>query len=343
MPRHHPGNPASRVTIADVARQAGVSIATVSRVLNTSGPVIPETQVRVRAAISQLGYSPQAAARNLASQCTHAIGLLLPVIGGDFFSLMLNGVEAEVNRSGYDLLIATFQPDRGPRIYSTPLGKHNTDGVIIFTDPLFDTTIHHFYEAQFPIVLLYQSAPEQLPIPSVTIENKDGSRKLIDHLIDVHGYRRIGFLRGPDRNEDSFWRERGYRESMELHGITINPQWIAEGAFTEDISYNAVMHWVKSGNLREAIYAGSDEGAMGTYLALNQAGKRIPEDVAVVGFDDMSLARYLTPPLTTIKAPTEKVGRMAVRQLIRVIRTGSADPLSLLPTELVIRQSCGCK
>jgi DNA-binding LacI/PurR family transcriptional regulator len=103
------------------------------------------------------------------------------------------------------------------------------------------------------------------------------------------------------------------------------------------------MHWVKSGNLPEAIYAGSDEGAMGTYLALNQAGKRIPEDVAVVGFDDMSLARYLTPPLTTIKAPTEKVGRMAVRQLIRVIRTGSADPLSLLPTELVIRQSCGCK
>src|SRR5688500_17538866 len=194
-------------TISDVARRAGVPLATVRRGLNETAPVAEETVPRVRAAIKKLNYVPHAAARPLAARKTNTIGLLLPEISGAFFAPMLRGIEAGSQAGGVDLLIhATRAPDgdqRSPR----QLGEHNTDGLLVFTNYLDDAEITRLNRKGFPLVLLHRSSPNELNIPYVTFENKAGARQLMDHLIEVHGYRRIAFLEGPAGNEDSYWRK----------------------------------------------------------------------------------------------------------------------------------------
>ncbi len=331
-----------RVTIADVAERAGVSIATVSRVLNGTAPVTETTMAQVQAAIADLQYVPYAAARSLASKKTNTLGLLLPEISSDFMPPLLRGVELGARESGLGLLIATRGVGNANTIWRSPLGEHNTDGLLIFTDSLDEAELTRLYQLNFPLVLLYQSPPQDLHIPCVAFENKLGAQKLVGHLIEVHGYRRIAFLAGPEGNEDSYWRERGYRESLAGHAIPFDPRLVARGGFKREMGQSAVEKWLAAGLEMEAIFAGDDGTASGVITALQQAGKRVPEDVAVVGFDDVPTARYLTPPLTTVRAPIETAGREAARQLVRLIRRQQADPLILLPTELVIRRSCGC-
>jgi len=330
-------------TIADVAERAGVSTATVSRVINQTAPVAEETAARVRAAIAALNYHPSAAARGLASRKTSLIGLLTTEISTSFFTPILSGIEAGAREAGLGLLIHCTQdePSPGPG-YHRPMGPHNTDGLLVFAASLEDAELIYLYETGFPVVLLHQSPPDSLDIPYVTVENKSGARKLVDHLIEVHCYQRIAFLRGPESHEDSYWRELGYREALEAHGMPFDPTLVATGGFHKEIAQVAVGQWLKEGVEIDAVFAGDDESATGVITALHQAGKRVPEDIAVVGFDDVHMADYLMPPLTTVRAPIEQTGREAVRQLVRLIRTGHAEPLVLLPTELVIRRSCGC-
>ena len=192
------------------------------------------------------------------------------------------------------------------------------------------------------MVLLYESAPQTLRIPTVTVENKDGTRRIIDHLIESHGCRRIAFLKGPVGNEDSHWRELGYSASLASHGIDYDPALVFQADFNTDTSVKVVLDLMQNGCKPDAIFGGSDEGAFGAFLALNKLGLRIPQDVVVAGFDDLTLAQHLQPALTTVHAPTEEVGRVAFRQLHRLMRREEVELLTLLPTELIIRQSCGC-
>ncbi len=342
MPVKNKKNPLTFATIDDVARAAGVSTATVSRVLNHSDRVQAETAGKVLATMQELGYVPQAAARNLASRKTNTIGLLLPSIGEDFFAQMMRGIETRVAEAGYDLLIATKPENRPPVHSGLPLGRHNTDGMLIFTGNILKAEITPMFQERFPIVLLYQSPPDDLKMPYVTVENKDGSRNLIDHLIEVHGCKQIAFLRGPDGNEDSYWRERGYREAMEKHGLSVDESLIEFGDFNVETSRQAVARLVGSGKKFDAIFGCSDEGAIGALTALAQADIAVPDQVAVVGFDDLNLARFLAPPLTTVRAPTERVGQEAVNSLLKLINGEEPDEKVLLPTEIIIRQSCGC-
>jgi DNA-binding LacI/PurR family transcriptional regulator len=319
-----------------------VSIATVSRVLNETAPVIPDTAERVREAISELHYVPRAAARVLASRQTNTIGLLLPEIGGWFFPSMLRGIEAAAREDGYDLLIHTVEATYPLKASRRALGMHNTDGLIIFTNSVEQAELEHLKHKGFPIILLHQTPPETLDIPVVTIENKSGAQKLVDHLIEVHGCRRILYLQGPENHEDSEWRERGYRESLEQHHIPFDETLVAVGEFDETIAASAIRQLLVEGVEFDAVFSGDDDASIGVITALQGAGHKIPEDVAVVGFDDVPIARFLTPPLTTVRAPIEEVGRDAVHQLVRLIRGEEAKPLILLPTELIIRKSCGC-
>jgi len=158
----------------------------------------------------------------------------------------------------------------------------------------------------------------------------------------VHGCRRIAFLRGPEGHEDSYWRETGYREALEAHAIPFDSGLIAPGEFNRNAAAASVRNMLAAGVEIDAVFAGDDEAAVGVLEALREAGKRVPEDIAVVGFDDQRLSAYLTPPLTTVRAPTERVGYEAAQQLVKLIRTGQADRLTLLPTEMIIRRSCGC-
>jgi LacI family transcriptional regulator len=338
-------NDHARATIDDVAQRAGVSIATVSRVLNKTGQVAEATAARVELAIAELNYTPHAAARGLASRKTNTIGLIVRDISGHYFQPMLRGIDAGVREHGFDLLIHSTQTPSGPGAAPKyPLGEHNADGLLIFTDSLDELEIRRLYHAQFPLVLLHNSPPDGLQIPVVTIENKSGARRMVDYLIEERGYRRIAFLSGPDGAEDSYWRELGYRDALNAHGIPFDPALVTVGGFDEFIAEEAVERWLVEGTLAriQAIFAGDDDSALGVLSVLREAGIRVPEEIAVVGFDDIPLARHLTPPLTTVHAPIETAAREAVQQLVRLIRTGQADPLTLLPTELIIRRSCGC-
>jgi DNA-binding LacI/PurR family transcriptional regulator len=331
-------------TIDDVAKRAGVSIATVSRVLNGNTPVIDETAERVRAAIDELDYKPRAAARILASRRTDTLGLLLPEIGESFFAPLLRGIETEARIAGFDLLIhATSHIAHASS--PTPrrsLAEHNTDGLVVFTQSLDLQELARLQKINFPLVLIYQNSPSSLDIPAVVIENKSGARRVVDHLIEVHGCRRIAFLRGPRGNEDSDQREQGYRQALKHHGIQVDPTLIGVGGFNKEEAQGTLNTWLKAGLSFDAIFAGDDDAAGGVLLALQRFGKRIPQDVKVVGFDDSPVAQFLPPPLTTVRAPIEKVGREAVNRLVHLIHGEQVKGSTLMQTELVVRESCGC-
>ena len=328
--------------IDDVARRAGVSISTVSRVINHTAPVSPEIVTRVEAAMQELKYVPHVAARNLATRRTNTIGVLLSDMLGDFFQPLLTGIETVARESGFMILISmtgvTHPQDQRVRHF----GLHNTDGLLIFAGSLTTEGIAQAHATGLPLVLIHQSSPEGLNIPCVTVENKAASRKIVEHLIVTHRRRRIVLLRGPDDNEDARWRELGYREALAAQHLEVDPQLIGAGDFEREVARATIEKMLTAGMPFDAIFTGDDEAAVGVMLALEARRMRVPEDVAVVGFDDQRLAVILQPPLTTVRAPTEQVGREAARQLIKLIRSGGADPLTLLPTELVLRRSCGC-
>lgn len=331
-----------RATISDVAKQADVSISTVSRVLNNTVPVDAETAERVRTAVATLNYTPHSAARTLASRRTNTIGLLLLDIGVEFYTPMLRGIEAVSSQAGFDLLIHSTSTALSGNTSRRALGEHNTDGLLVFTEALDTAELIRLNEIGFPVVLLHQSPPKDLEIPVITIENQSGAQKIVEHLIEVHGCKRIVFLQGPVDNEDSEQREKGYRQSLKKHNLPFDPSLIARGGFEPNQAHAVVSQLIAEGLEFEAIFTGDDDNAVGVIQSLREAGRRIPEDVAVVGFDDSLFARILTPPLTTVRAPIEQVGRESVRQLIRLIRGEEVERRLVLPTELVIRQSCGC-
>lgn len=332
----------SSITIRDVARQAGVSVATVSRYINQTAPVSDEVASRLESVMSDLNFVPHVSARNLATKRTHTIGLLSTDIGGDFFAPLLSGIEEAASENGYDLLISSLRRPKNGR--SMPLiGPHNTDGILAFTHSLEEKTLRWFHERQFPVVLIHNSPPPDLKIPCVTVENKAASVKIINHLIDVHGRKKIVFLRGPEEHEDSYWREQGYNEALEYHNILCDPELVAAGGFDRQIACQSIKQLIDSGMEFDAVFSGDDEAAVGVLSALKEKGKHVPEEVSVVGFDDQRMSPYLTPPLTTVRAPTNKVGYAATVQLINLIQTGQAQLLTLLPTTVIIRRTCGCK
>jgi len=333
---------AYQVTIDDVARRACVSISTVSRVINRTVPVSGDVAARVQAAMAELNYRPRAAARNLAARRTHTVGLLITGIEGDFFAPLLSGIESATGEAGLDLLIST-SGRRGPRAeFPNSLGPHNTDGLLVFANSLGAAGLAHCHARGFPVVLIHQSPPAGLDIPCVTVENQAAARRMVDHLIEAHGRRRIAFLRGPEGHEDSYWREAGYRKALEAHGIQPDPALVTLGGFDRHVAHGSVLRLLADGIELDAVFAGDDESAIGVLDALRESGRRVPEEASVVGFDDQRLSAVLEPPLTTVRAPTEEVGRQSVRQLLALIRTGRADPLTLLATEIEIRRSCGC-
>jgi LacI family transcriptional regulator len=335
----------TRPTINDVAKEAGVSIATVSRVLNQNTPVASNTLNRVQSAIKSLNYKPVAAARTLAGRKTNTLGILLPEISGYFFFPMILGIEQGARDKGYAVLIhSALSPDEEKQgQIPLSLGEHNTDGLIIFAHSLEDREILRLNRLGLPMVLLHQSPPADLKIPHVTFDNQNGSRKLVEHLIVNHDYRTIVFLAGPNNHEDSYWREIGYKEALQSHGIAYDPELKVRGDFDAEIAKESVRQLIAKRKDVDAIFAADDESAAGTMMALREIELRIPEDIAVVGFDDTSLAMHLAPPLTTVHAPIEKAGREAVQQLVHLIEGSEVEWVTLLETELVIRQSCGCK
>jgi DNA-binding LacI/PurR family transcriptional regulator len=333
----------SSVTIRDVARQADVSVATVSRYINQNAPVSPEVANRLDQVMTKLRYVPHAAARHLASRKTRVVGLLLNNLHNDFFVPLLNGVEAVVRQKGYNLIVATYHADSRDRTLP-PIGPHNTDGLLVFSDGLVDEDLVALHSRDFPMILVHRTPPPQVTIPSVTVENIEITKVLVEHLIQAHGKRRILFLRGPIHQEDSIRREMGYKSALLANGIPFDENLVLNGDFEREIAY-AAMNQVLD---REAplafdsVFTGDDDAAIGVLKSLHEHGIRIPEDVAVVGFDDLGFAPFLNPPLTTVRAPTEKVGKIATERLFELLENHPTNEVLILPTEIVFRRSCGC-
>ncbi len=334
--------PVQRPTINDVAQLAGVSKATVSRVISGSAPVNEDTAARVHNAINELNYTPSAAAQALSDQRTNMLGLLLLEIAAPFFVYLLRGIESATRESGFGLLINSIGIEPGKFSEQRPfLGEHNTDGLIVFSGSLPNDELQRLADLGFPIVLLHRSAPEGLTIPSITVDNRTGARQIVEHLITVHNRRRIAFLRGPETEEDSIWREAGYHDALEAYSLPYDPSLIGYGGFDEKTAYHTVSRWLTEGLEFDAVFSGDDEAGAGVLNALHDVGCRMPEDVSVVGFDDDYLASRLIPGLTTVHSPIEEIGYEAVTQLIRLIKGKPAES-KILPTRLVIRASCGC-
>jgi len=328
-------------TIRDVAKLAGVSVATISRHLNNTAPLSPETAERVQAAMNELDFTPHPAARSLATNRTNTIGLVLNKIEGDYFTPLLEGVIATTEAQNYNLLIFTAS-NQNRRLDSRLLGPTYTDGLLVFLDSLEDDDLAALHEAEQPIVLIHRSSPAGLNLPMVTIENKAASRGLVSHLIETHQREHIVFLRGPLDNEDSYWREIGYRQALEEHGIAVDEGLIAPGDYDRYTSQRSIHELLKSGKKFDAVFTGDDDAAIGALTALKEAGVDVPGQVSVIGFDDQRLAPFLNPPLTTVHAPTDQVGAAAAQTLLRLIRHEAVEAEILLPTELILRSSCGC-
>lgn len=334
----------SSVTIRDVAREAGVSVATVSRYINKNAPVSTEVAERLHNVMSEMRYVPHAAARNLASRKTRVIGLLLNNLHNDFFVPLLNGVEAVVRQKEYNLIVATYHANSRDHM-QPPIGPHNTDGLLVFSDGLMDDDLTSLNSKGFPMVLVHRTPPSQSSIPSVTVENLEVTKMLVDHLIKEHGKRRILFLRGPVNQEDSVRREAGYKAALEANGIPVDENLILNGDFERDIAYKVMNEFLDNEKhvAFDSVFTGDDDAAIGVLKSLHEHCVRIPEDVAVIGFDDLGFAPFLNPPLTTVRAPTERVGTIATERLFGLLENQPSDEVIILPTEIIYRRSCGCE
>jgi DNA-binding LacI/PurR family transcriptional regulator len=334
----------SSVTIRDVARQAGVSVATVSRYINRNAPVSAEVAERLDQVMSNLRYVPHAAARNLASRKTRVIGLLLNNLHNDFFVPLLNGIGGVVRQKEYNLIVATYHAN-SRTVMPPPIGPHNTDGLLVFSDGLVDEDLANLNASGFPMVLVHRTSPSPLKIPSVTVENVEITQRLVEHLIQVHGKRRILFMRGPLYQEDSLRREVGYKSALAANGIPFDEKLVLNGEFERDIAFQVLNDFLSNGKrvAFDAVFTGDDDAAIGVLKALHLHGYHIPEDVAVIGFDDLGFAPFLNPPLTTVRAPTESVGRIAAERLFEILESQASNAAVILPTEIIYRRSCGCQ
>jgi len=328
------------VTIKDVARAAGVSVATVSRVWNEAAFVSPETRRRVAEVASRLGYSPHGAARSLITRTTYALGVLLPDLYGEFFSEIIRGIDHTAQANGYHILVSSSHDSKDEIDAALRSMRGRVDGMIIMSpDPEARRTLHAL-QGNFPVVLLNGGA-ESNEFDTITIENHEGARQMTRHLIS-RGHRRIAMISGPHRNYDATERLRGYKTALAESGIELDESLIVQGDFSELSGHRAVKQLLDLESRPTAIFAANDSMAIGALSALRENHVHVPDDMAVAGFDDIPLARYMNPPLSTVHVDISQLGERAAALLLSSLQNDNRSHEQLqLSTTLVIRASCG--
>lgn len=329
------------VTIKDVARSAGVSAATVSRVLNASGPVSPAARRRVRAAAKQLGYVPNGAAQSLSRSRTTALGVLLPALYGEFFSEIMRGIDGAARRGGYHLLLAGAGAGSRELQASLQSLRGRVDGLIVMAPDAPGHAVFSSLADDFPAVLISSAGTDRFS--SVGIDNAGGAHAMVRHLLSL-GHRRIAMIAGPPDNHDAAERRRGYHAALLEAGRVPEPATVLAGNFSEASGHRAVAALLRLRPRPTALFAANDSMAIGAISALHERGLVVPDDMAVVGFDDLSVARYTNPPLTTVSVDIAALGQRATQRVLEIVRSGArsgAPVREIVPTQLVVRQSCG--
>ena len=327
------------ITIKDVARAAGVSVATVSRVHNGSDLVKETTRRRVDEVARRLGYSPHGAARSLITSRTSTLGVLLPDIYGEFFSEVIRGIDQTAQRHGYHLLVSSSHDDRSAVETALRSMWGRVDGLIVLWPDLDETAVPNL-PAGFPLVLL--SAPiGPNGFDVITVANFEGAYAMVCHLLDL-GHRRIAIIKGIEGNADAAERLRGYRGALASAGLGSSAIEVA-GEFNESSGFRAANVLLARKVRPDAIFAANDAMAIGALSALREAGLRVPEDVALAGFDDIPMARYLDPALSSVHVDISALGERAALRLLAAVRDKGKHEhrAETLPTTLVLRRSCG--
>ncbi|MBZ5589395.1 MAG: LacI family transcriptional regulator [Acidobacteriia bacterium] len=333
------GRPGS-VTIKHVAQEAGVSVATVSRVLNEKGPVRETTRNRIREVAERLRYAPHGAARSLITNKTSTIGVLLPDIYGEFFSELIRGIDRASRQREYHLLVSSSHGDRRELEAVLRATRGRVDGLIVMSPDLDTQTLQANLPETLPVVLL-NCRSDGAWFDSITIDNHGGAHAMVRHLVEL-GHRRIALVKGPAGNFDASERQRGYRDALrELPG-----GWSEElefdGDFSEEGGYLAGTRILQLADRPTAVFSANDGMAIGVLLAVRDAGLRVPEDISVAGFDDIPISRFTVPPLSSVRVPIADLGAQAITRLLHTIDMENRhDRLRVtLGTTPVLRQSC---
>jgi LacI family transcriptional regulator len=326
-------------TIRDVAKAAGVSVSTVSRVLNDKGDVAPETYQKVQDVIDELGYTSSLAARGMRSRRMNVIGLVMPDVGDPFSIQVMKGVSRAIAELDYDLMVYTggeFQretsADRERRFVSL-VGSGITDGVIVVTPA---TTS---FPTASPVVVVDPNV-ETHDCPAVIATNRDGALTAVEYLISL-GHRRIGFISGRSELQSAVRRLQGYKDGLARAGIPLDPSLIQTGDYSRKAGFACAQRLLNLCDPPTAIFASNDQSATGAIKAIYEAGLSVPDDISVVGFDNVPEVAYTHPGLTTVDQSIEKMGYIATEMLISLIEGDSLESdLYKVPTRLIVRDSC---
>jgi LacI family transcriptional regulator len=331
---------AERATIVDVAREANVSLATVSRVVNSKGNVSPETRDRVMQAMTRTGYVVNRQARALAGGRYHVVGLLVPDLDTSYIGEILRGVDEELAAASYDLMLyTTHRRKTRESIFVSSLTQGMTDGLLVILPTNLDAYVDSIRRRNFPYVLIDHGGIDDTG-PSVGVTNRRGAIDAVSYLIEL-GHRRIGFITGHQEMPCAVERLNGYREALASAGLPFDAALVAEGDFRSPLAYQRTRELMALAEPPTAIFASNDISAFSAMDAIRDLGLRIPDDVSVIGFDDIPAAASGNPPLTTVRQPMAEMGKQATRMLFELI----ADPKQAverieLPTELMVRSTC---
>ena len=331
------------LTLEDIAKICGVSRSTVSRVINEEQNVSPKTREQVLAVIQQINFQPNLAARGLAMGKTRVLGLVIPMgvsalFTDPFFPLLIQGISSSCNTCDYSVMLWVDEPDYERRTLRQILYNGLVDGVIITSMLIDDPLTIALSEGKLPYLMIGRH-PTNQNVNYVDIDNFNGSRQAVHHLMQL-GRQRIATIAGPHNMIAGMDRYRGYQAALREKNVEFNPALTVEANFTEEGGYHAMQRLLCQ--KPDAVFAASDIMAIGAMRALKEAGLRIPQDVAVIGFDDIPQARVNSPALTTVRQPIQRVGGMAAETLVDIIEHPESQPRHIiLPAELVIRGTCG--
>jgi LacI family transcriptional regulator len=331
-----------RVTIHDVARRANVSVATISRVLNNSSLVARETRDRIQRIADELKYVPNASARGLSTKRSEMIGLLLPDMFGEFFSEVIRGADQTAQEHHYHLLVSSSHNNREEIEAAIRLMRGRVDGLVIMSPHIDARTLNENLPHGLPVVLLNCSVKDDA-FDSLNIDGYGGAYQMVRHLLE-HNHRRIAIIKGTEHNLDAEERLRGYRKALQRSSLTPDSALEFGGNFTEASGYDAVHAMLAAGPKATAIFASNDSMAIGALSALREAGVQVPGEIAIAGFDDVPIAAYVTPSLTSVRADISNLGALAMQQILRAIKEKNNHKREgrIIPTTLSIRASCGC-
>jgi LacI family transcriptional regulator len=323
-------------TIKDVAKRAGVAISTASYALNGTQKVSPSTVKKVQAAAKELNYQKNGSVSDLKRTKTNTIALILSDLSGPYYSELIKGVQDVTTANGYDL-IACSSIGGAQSTANKFLKQKRVAGVIILAHNISDESILESAREGFPIVVLDREIANEYVL-QVEVDNIHGGYIATEYLINK-GHRQIAYISGSYQSHDNERRFQGYKNALKEHGIPYQSRWKISGDFTREGGNRATKMLIAQQNLPDAVFYANDEMAIGGIQAFSEKGFQIPEDVSIIGYDDIQLAGYASPPLTTIRQPKYEAGALAVHLIFQLLSMEEVECYYKLSTELIERDS----